>query len=295
MKKIAAIFPGQGSQYNGMGKSLYKKFSKAKYIFDSADLILGFPLSKICFNGSEDELKQTNITQVAIFTHSIAASVCCDEKSQMCAGHSVGEYSALVFANVLNFEDGLKLVQTRANAMHEAGTKKNGTMAAIIGLEKDKLEEICHSVSNNNEIVVCANFNSTSQIVISGNVEAVKKAMIIAKENGAKLVKELSVSGAFHSPLMKSAKEKLQNAIEKIKFCDAQIPVYCNVSASPETSGEKIKSLLIEQLTSPVLWNMTIEKMISDGCKKFFEIGPGKILQGLVKKINTNIEIGGFE
>ncbi len=293
--KVAFIFPGQASQYVGMGKDLYENSQIAREIFDEAEEILGFELKRICFEGPEEELKRTKVTQPAIFVHSYIVSKLINGKlkADMTAGHSLGEYSALVYAGVLSFEDALKIVKLRGELMQKAGEENPGTMAAIVGLEDVKVREICEEVKDG--VVQPANFNAPGQIVISGEVEAVKKAMELAQKAGAKMVKELVVSGAFHSPLMESAKEKLKEALDEVKFHKPSIPVYFNVTAKPAFEPEEIKNLLYLQITSPVLWSQIIVNMASDGATKFYEIGPGKVLQGLVKRIISNVEIAGFD
>lgn len=295
MSKIAFIFPGQGSQYVGMAKDIYENSGEAKELVQKAEEAAGVELSKIMFEGPEDSLKQTDITQPAIFLHSVLLnSFIKNINAGMSAGHSLGEYSALVSANAIDFVDAVKLVRTRGKLMLQSGIEQPGTMAAVIGIDPEKIEEICTEVSKE-FIVQCANFNSPGQIVISGSVEGVHKAMEQAKAGGAKLVKELVVSGAFHSPLMKSAQDKFQTALDSVEFKDAQIPVYANVTAKPVTSKDEIKKLLFEQLTSPVRWEETIKNMISDGAEEFIEIGPGKVLQGLVKRINPDVKFSGID
>lgn len=292
MNKIAFVFPGQGSQYVGMAKDFY---DSSKEFMDNANSAIGFSLTDIMFNGPMELLKQTDITQPAIFLHSISIlNKLKNLKPDMVAGHSLGEYSALVAANVIAPLDGLKLVRKRGKAMLQAGTELPGTMAAIVGLDSGKVDKICLEVSKNN-IVQCANFNSPGQVVISGSIKGVQDAMQLAKENGAKLVKELVVSGAFHSPLMASAKEKLLETINKTNVNNAAIPVYTNVTAKPVSEKSEISKLLFEQLSSPVRWEETIENMIADGATKFYEIGPGKVLQGLIKRINKNVEVFGID
>jgi [acyl-carrier-protein] S-malonyltransferase len=293
--KIAFLFPGQASQYVGMGKDLYENSTIAREYFDKACDILGFDIKKVCFEGPEENLKQTKITQPAIYIHSsIIANLLKDIKPSMTAGHSLGEYSAVAAAKSISFEDGLKLVSLRGELMQMAGEMNKGTMAAIVGLDIIKIEEACKLASDEG-VVQLANFNSKDQIVISGSINAVKKAMQIAKEFGAKIVKELVVSGAFHSPLMEPAKEKLNQKLNEIKFNEAEFPIYANVSAKPTKSGEEIKNNLSKQLTSPVLWLDTINNMSNDGLEIAIETGPGKVLQGLVKKINPNLKIFGVD
>jgi [acyl-carrier-protein] S-malonyltransferase len=292
---IAYIFPGQGSQYVGMGKDLYDQFPDAKKYFDEADSILGFSLSKVCFEGPDEELKQTQNTQPAIFLHSIALwHVLKPTDAAMSAGHSLGEYSALVAAEAMSFVDAIKLVRLRGELMQKAGEENPGTMAAIVGLDSTVVVEICTIVSVE-EIVQPANFNSPGQIVVSGSVSGVRKAMELAKERGAKLVKELVVSGAFHSPLMKSARDKLKEALDQIEIRNAKIPVYANVTAKPVVREDEIRRLLFEQVTSPVRWEESVANMAADGATKFVEVGPGKVLQGLVKRTVVSAEVAGYD
>ncbi len=289
MAKRGFLFPGQGSQYVGMAKDLFDNSVEAKEMILTADDALGINLSYILFNGPEEQLKQTEFTQPAIFLHSvILASIIRTLDVHGAAGHSLGEYSALVSAGAIQFYEAVKLVRARGKAMQLAGTKNQGTMAAVIGLQPQQVEECCAEASAEG-IVQCANFNSPGQIVVSGSVSSVKKAMELCKSKGAKLVKELVVSGAFHSPLMESAQLELKSALDETHFYDAKFPVYANVTAKSVTNKDEIKNLLYKQLTSPVRWEETITNMIADGFDEFYEIGPGKVLQGLVKRINPDV------
>lgn len=295
MSKRAFLFPGQGSQYVGMAKDLYENSVEAKEMIKTAEEAVGVPLSQIMFEGPEESLKQTDVTQPAIFLHSVVlASLMRTLEPDMAAGHSLGEYSALVAAKAIQFYDAVKLVRVRGEAMLQAGIDWKGTMAAVVGLDGKLVEEACSEASAKG-VVQCANFNSHGQIVISGSVDGVKEAMVLAKAKGAKLVKELVVSGAFHSPLMESARERLKAKLDETPFYDAKIPVYANVTAKPAQSKDEVKDLLNQQLTKPVRWEETIVNMINDGADEFYEVGPGKVLQGLVKRINPNVKVFGID
>ena len=292
----AFVFPGQGSQFVGMGKDLYENNALAKELFDKADEILGFNITDIMFAGTDEQLKQTNVTQPAVFLHSVISALCLgdDFKPAMVAGHSLGEFSALVAAGALSFEDGLKLVAARANAMQKACEANPGTMAAIIGLSDEKVEEVCSEVSADSQIVVAANYNCPGQLVISGNVEAVNAACEKLKEAGAKRALPLKVGGAFHSPLMQPAKDELQAAIEQTEFAAPSCPVYQNVDAKAHTDAAEIKANLTAQLTSPVRWTASVQAMIADGADDFTECGPGKALQGMIGRIDKNVAVKGI-
>ena len=289
MKK-AYVFPGQGAQYSGMGKDLYESNPKARALFDKADEILGFKISEIMFGGTDEELKQTRVTQPAIFLHSVALAVALGEEFQpdMVAGHSLGELSALTAAGALSFEDGLRLVSARAEAMQNACEVKPSTMAAVIALADEKVEEVCAGVDG---VVVAANYNCPGQVVISGEVESIQAACVALKEAGAKRALPLNVSGAFHSPMMEPARAELQKAIEATEFHTPRCAVYQNVDAQPHTDPVEIKQNLIAQLTSPVRWTQSVERMCTDGATAFEELGPGQVLQGLIKKINKEVEV----
>lgn len=283
----AFVFPGQGAQFTGMGKDLYENNQVAKDLFDKANEILGFNITDIMFEGSDEELKQTKVTQPAVFLHSVISALCMgdDFKPEMTAGHSLGEFSALVAAGALSFEDGLKLVYKRALAMQKACEAAPSTMAAIIALPDATIEEVCAEVSKPGNIVVAANYNCPGQVVISGNIEAVNEACEKLKAAGAKRALPLKVGGAFHSPLMQPAKEELESAIKATEFHTPKCPVYQNVDAKPHTDPEEIKKNLIAQLTAPVRWTNEVQNMIADGATDFTECGPGKVLQGMIVKI----------
>jgi [acyl-carrier-protein] S-malonyltransferase len=285
----AYIFPGQGAQFPGMGETLYQEHSGAKALFDQGNEILGFDITKIMFSGTADELKQTRVTQPAIFLHSVILALTADEFSpDMVAGHSLGEFSALVAAGALDFEDGLTLVFQRAMAMQRACELNPSTMAAILGLEDAQVEEICASVD---DVVVAANYNCPGQLVISGSNEGVAEACELLKNAGAKRALPLPVGGAFHSPLMEPAREELAAAIQAVNFKSPVCPVYQNATAAPSQDVEEIRKQLIIQLTAPVKWTQSIQAMVRDGATRFIECGPGKVLQGLVRKIAPEAEV----
>ncbi len=285
----AYIFPGQGSQFTGMGKDLYESSAAAKRLFDLANSILGFDLKEAMFNGSADEQKQTKVTQPAIFLHSVAVALTNDSfRPDMVAGHSLGEFSSLVASNALSFEDGLLLVSKRAIAMQHACEINPSTMAAIIGLDDSKVEEICASID---EVVVPANYNCPGQLVISGSIRGIHIAIEKMKAAGAKRALQLPVGGAFHSPLMEPARKELAAAIESTVFKTPSCPIYQNVNALPSTDIPVIKRNLIVQLTSPVRWTQSIQNMVKGGADTFIESGPGKVLQGLVKKISPEVQV----
>ena len=280
-----------------MGKDLYDNDPKAKELFEKANEILGYRITDIMFEGTDDELKQTKVTQPAVFLHSVikAISLGDDFQPSMVAGHSLGEFSALVAAGAISFEDGLKLVAARANAMQKACEANPGLMAAIIGLPDEKVEEICAEVSADGEVVVAANYNCPGQLVISGTVNAINKACEALKAAGAKRALPLKVGGAFHSPLMQPAKDELQAAIEQTQFSAPKFPVYQNVDGKPHTDPEEIKQNLIAQLTSSVRWTSSVQNMIADGADDFTECGPGKALQGMIGRIGKNVNVQGIQ
>jgi [acyl-carrier-protein] S-malonyltransferase len=289
----AYIFPGQGSQFPGMGQDLYVQYPEARRLFDAANEILGFSLTDVMFAGTEADLKETKVTQPAIFLHSVAlAAVAADFKPGMVAGHSLGEFSALVANKVLSFEDALQLVSKRAQAMQAACEREPSTMAAVLGLADEQVVEICAGID---EVVVPANFNCPGQLVISGSIKGIEIACEQLKAAGAKRALVLAVGGAFHSPLMKPAEEELAQAIHATTFQKGICPVYQNVDARPYTDPEQMKENLIRQLTSPVRWTQTIQHMIQQGATQFIECGPGKVLQGLVKKINKEAEVASVD
>lgn len=293
--KHAYVFPGQGAQFSGMGKNLYDNNATAKDIFETANEILGFRISDVMFSGTDEELKQTDITQPAVFIHSVAAFKTIENAApNMVAGHSLGEFSALVANNTLSFEDALKLVAIRAKAMQKACELQPSTMAAILNLDDQKVEEICKTISEESgEIVVAANYNCPGQLVISGSIKGIEIACEQMKAAGAKRALVLPVGGAFHSPIMMPAKEELAKAIHDTHFHEPSCPVYQNVVASAVSSASTIKENLIAQLTGPVKWTQCVQSMIADGAVQFTECGPGKVLQGLIMKINNGMTVNG--
>jgi len=289
----AYVFPGQGAQFVGMGKDLYDNSAEAKEMFEKANEILGFRITDLMFDGTDEDLRQTNVTQPAIFLHSVIMAKSLGDKfiPEMTAGHSLGEFSALVAAGAMSFEDGLKLVSQRAEAMQKACEAEPSTMAAIVGLEDEIVEDVCNSID---DVVVAANYNCPGQLVISGSFAGIDKACEMLTEKGAKRAIKLPVGGAFHSPLMNPAKEELAAAIESTEIISPVCPVYQNVDALPHTDPAEIKNNLVAQLTAPVRWTQTVQNMIKDGVSSYTELGPGKVLQGLVKKVDRKMPTEGF-
>ena len=295
-KMKAFVFPGQGAQFVGMGKDLYENSALAKELFEKANEILGYRITDIMFEGTDEDLRQTKVTQPAVFLHSVISALCMGDAFQpdMVAGHSLGEFSALVASGALSFEDGLKLVYARAMAMQKACEAQPSTMAAVIALDDDKVEDICEQLTRTGEIVVAANYNCPGQIVISGTIEGIDKACVLMKEAGAKRALPLKVGGAFHSPLMNPAKVELEAAINATQFNTPKCPIYQNVDALPHTNPEEIKANLVAQLTASVRWTQTVKNMLADGANDFTECGPGAVLQGLIKKINKEANAHGI-
>lgn len=286
----AYVFPGQGAQFVGMGKDLYESNKRAQLFFDKANEVLGYKITDIMFGGTDEELRQTKVTQPAVFLHSVITALCMDDfQPDMVAGHSLGEFSALVAAGALTFEDGLKLVYARAMAMQKACEAAPSTMAAIIALPDETIEQVCAEISKEGNVVVPANYNSPGQVVISGNVEAIQEACAKLKEAGAKRALPLSVGGAFHSPLMEMARVELAKAIEAAPVNKPICPVYQNVDAKPHTDPKEIKENLLKQLTAPVRWTQSVQNMIADGMTEFVECGPGQVLTGLIGRIQKDL------
>ena len=293
----AFVFPGQGSQFPGMCKDLYDAHPEARELCQAADRLLGFSLTDVMFNGTAEDLKQTKVTQPAVFLHSVVAQrLMTIEKPDMVAGHSLGEFSALVACGALRFEDAILLVSARAQAMQAACEANPGTMAAVLGLPDEKVEDICNQISmqptNANNVVVAANFNCPGQVVISGDVDAIDAACIVFKEEGARRALRLPVGGAFHSPLMTPAAEDLAEAINKTEFRKPFCPIYQNVTAKASMEPEIIRENLLKQLTAPVRWTQSVQNMIADGATEFYEFGPGDVLKGLIRKINPEVQVG---
>ncbi|MBE6210854.1 MAG: ACP S-malonyltransferase [Rikenellaceae bacterium] len=294
--KHAYVFPGQGAQFSGMGKDLYDNNLQARELFEQANSILGFRITDIMFDGSAEELRQTRVTQPAVFLHSVILAKTLGVAPDAVAGHSLGEFSALVIAGALSFEEGLRLVAKRAEAMQAACEATSGTMAAIIGLEDEVVEKVCEEVNSqlstvNSNVVVAANYNCPGQLVISGAVEAVQTACEKLKAAGARRALPLSVGGAFHSPLMEPARKQLEEAITEATFSTPVCPVYQNVDAKPHTNPEEIKHNLIAQLTAPVRWTQIVREMLADGVGEFTELGPGNVLQGLIRKVDAEVAV----
>lgn len=290
----ALVFPGQGAQFPGMGKELYQNSERVRELFHTANDLLGFDLAAIMFEGSEEDLRRTSVTQPAIYLHSVAVALAhgLDKEAGMAAGHSLGEFSALTVAGALSFEDGIRLVAIRANAMQKACDAQESTMAAILGMDDEVVEAICKAVED--DVVVPANYNTVGQLVISGTKTGIAKALEIARNQGARRAIELTVNGAFHSPLMEPARVELAEGIEKARISDARIPVYQNIDAQPHTVANEIKANLLAQLTGPVRWTQTVQNMLAGGATEFVECGPGNVLQGLIKKVDRQVATTGL-